>query len=98
MIMVKIAEKAADRVKKRNLKGTTSHSHNSFSVLSDTEIKDRSVAMGENLHKSDLEHIVLLRDMEQARFCSAKKEKEILTHKNDKEVDKEVQEPIHFLE
>jgi hypothetical protein len=64
---IKIAEKAATAVKKKNLEGNFSKHQNSFAVLSNNEIIDRSRKMGVRIENNILEKCDMLRELEKAR-------------------------------
>jgi hypothetical protein len=64
---IKIAEKAAMAVKKKNLEGNFSNHQNSFAVLSNDEITDRSRKMGVRIEDNIPEKCDMLRELEKAR-------------------------------
>jgi hypothetical protein len=71
---IKIAEKAAMAVKKKNLEGNFSKHQNSFAVLSNNEIIDRSRKMGVRIENNIPEKCDILRELEKARANLCEKE------------------------
>jgi hypothetical protein len=71
---IKIAEKAALAVKKKNLEGNYSNPQNSFAVLSNDEITDRSRKMGVRIEDNIPEKCDMLRELEKARVNMSEKD------------------------
>jgi hypothetical protein len=66
---VKLADKAEQAVKKKNLEGNNIPLKNSFAVLDNIVLASKFSKMGGKIDNSSLEHFDLLKDMEAAR-CS----------------------------
>lgn len=64
---MKIADKAEELTRKRNLEGTNLSSKNSFAVLSDKDIIDKSVNMGVKTDINMMQTVNVIRDLEIAR-------------------------------
>lgn len=64
---IKIAEKAEELTRKRNLEGTNLTSKNSFSVLSDENLMNKSNKMGVAVNINELDFINVIKDLEVAR-------------------------------
>jgi hypothetical protein len=64
---IKITEKAVLKAKKKNLEGNHTNSQNSFAVLSNDEIVDRSRKMGVRIEENIPGKCDLLRELEKAR-------------------------------
>ncbi|TVU24383.1 hypothetical protein EJB05_26816, partial [Eragrostis curvula] len=64
-----IAAKAEELTKKKNLEGTNLNSSNSFAVLSNTELLNKSACMGIKINVNDMEKIDIIKDMEIARHA-----------------------------
>lgn len=91
-----IAEKAEELTRKRNLEGTNLYSKNSFAVLSDEEIIDKTSKMGVNWDVNDMEVINVIKDLEIARHTLEKKrdEKSNVTDENEEVVSPSVEQQL----
>ena len=63
----KVAEKAEELTRKRNLEGTNLTTQNSFGLLDDEIILEKVSNMGIQISINDMQTINILRDMEIAR-------------------------------
>lgn len=72
---MKIADKAAKAVMKKNLEGKSSESTNCFAILNNTELMVRSSNMGVDFNCIELDHFDILTDLELARMCLQDKNK-----------------------
>jgi hypothetical protein len=84
---IKIAEKAAMAVKKKNLEGNLSKHQNSFAVLSNNEIIDRARKMGVRIENNIPEKCDLLRELEKARANLCEKDIKKGNEKEEKDSD-----------
>lgn len=94
--IVKIADKAVERAKKRNLEGTNMNSQNSFAVLGDNDIIRRTVCVGVSNYNYNFELIDNIRDLEIARHAIYMKNKYVLI--NDEETIPSMEDNIENIQ
>jgi hypothetical protein len=95
---IKIAEKAAMAVKKKNLEGNLSKHQNSFAVLSNNEIIDRARNMGVRIENDIPEKCDLLRELEKARANLCEKDTKKGNEQEEKVSDNLPLEEMRFIE
>jgi hypothetical protein len=95
---IKIAEKAAMAVKKKNLEGNLSKHQNSFAVLSNNEISDRARNMGVRIENNFPEKCDLLRELERARANLCEKDTKKGNEQDGKDSDDLPLEEMRFIE
>lgn len=64
---MKIAEKAEELTRKRNLEGTNLNSKNSFAALSDNDVMDKVINMGVKPNVNNMKAVIVVKDLEIAR-------------------------------